>query len=204
MAGPGTSPPLRYIPLGKEQRPPSALPPAWQNARRVYGYLVKRGIAPRVIESFLRAGLLYEDSLHHNCVFVGRDKDGKAVFAAKRGTYDRPGEKGFKGDVAGSDKTVAFSLPCDLAADWVAVFEAPIDLMSFCTPHRGVACNAVALCGLSEGALDTYLRNHPHIRQIFLCLDADEPGQQAAEVLRQKYEKAGYQVSIRTPERGKD
>ena len=44
-----------------------------------------------MIREFIDSGLLYEDAKYHNCVFVGRDTGGKAVF------------------------------------------EAPIDLMSFCT-----------------------------------------------------------------------
>ncbi len=104
----------------------------------MFAYLQKRGIAPQVIRGFIEAGLLYEDSLHHNCVFVGREASGKPVFASKRGTYGLNGS-GFKGDVPGSNKDVAFRLPCDLALDHVAVFEAPIDLMSFCTLHRQVS-----------------------------------------------------------------
>ena len=42
---------------------PFALPPRHTDARRVCAYLKKRGIAPRVIRSFLDAGLLYEDCL---------------------------------------------------------------------------------------------------------------------------------------------
>ncbi len=127
----------------------------------------------------------------------------KSRFANKRGTYDLNGS-GFKGDVAGSDKSVAFPLPCDPALDWVAVFEAPIDLMSFCTLHPKVTSNAVALCGLYQGPLDTYLKDHPHLKNIILCLDADGPGREAAEKLTAEYEQRGYQVSVRTPELGKD
>lgn len=86
----------------------------------------------------------------------------------------------------------------------VLAFEAPIDLMSYCTLHRQVTSNAVALCGLREGALDTYLRENPQLRHIVLCLDADEPGQSAVERLRAKYEAAGYTVQSRRPPRGKD
>ena len=39
--------------------------------------------------------------------------------------------------------------------------------MSFCTLHRKVTSNAVALCGLYEGGLRTYLRDNPHIRGLF-------------------------------------
>ena len=133
----------------------------------MFAYLRKRGIASQVIRDFIQAGLLYEDAEHHNCVFVGRDGSGQPRFASKRGTFDLNGA-GFKGDVAGSDKDVAFRLPCNPALNWVAVFEAPIDLMSFCTLHREVRSNVIALCGLHSGALDTYLREHPHLRHIIL------------------------------------
>ena len=60
----------------------------------MFAYLQKRGIAPQVIRGFIEAGLLYEDSLHHNCVFVGREVSGKPVFASKRGTMGFCAEKG--------------------------------------------------------------------------------------------------------------
>ena len=94
--------------------------------------------------------------------------------------------------------------PCDPALDWVAVFEAPIDLMSFCTLHRQVRSNAVALCGLYQGPLDTYLRENPHLKRIVLCLDADGPGQETTEKFRAEYGQKGYDVSTRTPAQGKD
>lgn len=187
----------------KEERAPFMLPPASADHRRVFAYLRKRSIAPQVIRAFLNAGLLYEDALHHNCVFVGRDAEGVPRFANQRGTYDL-NEPGFKGDVSGSDKRIGFRLPSRPDLDWTLVFEAPIDLMSYLTLHRQVTSNAVALCGLYEGALDTYLRDNPAIRQIALCLDADGPGQTAAEQFQSKYEKLGYTVKIKKPPRGKD
>lgn len=151
----------------KEERIPFALPPANTNHRRVFTYLKKRGISPQVIRSFLDAGLLYEDAKYHNCVFVGRDVGGIPVFASRRGTYDLDGSS-FKRDVPGSDKRVAFRLPSRPDLDWVLVFEAPIDLMSYLTLHRQVTSNAVALCGVYGGALESYLKDYPHIRQIGL------------------------------------
>lgn len=197
------SPALRPRPPQQAEKPAFSLPIPHTDQRRVFAYLQKRGIAPQVIRGFVQAGLLYEDAEHHNCVFVGRDGSGKPVFASKRSTYDLDGP-GFKGDAVGSDKSVAFRLPCDPAQDWVAVFEAPIDLMSFCTLHRAVTSNAVALCGLYQGPLDTYLRENPHLKRIVLCLDADGPGQEAAEKFREEYARKGYAVSTRTPAQGKD
>ena len=190
-------------PVQKKEKPVFTLPIAHADQRRVFAYLQKRGIAPQVIRGFINSGLLYEDSLHHNCVFVGREVSGKPVFASKRGTYDLNGS-GFKGDVPGSNKDVAFRLPCDPALDHVAVFEAPIDLMSFCTLHRVITSNAVALCGLYQGPLDTYLRENPHLKRIVLCLDADGPGREATEKFQAEYAEKGYAVSTRTPAQGKD
>jgi hypothetical protein len=183
---------------------PFALPPANADDRRVTAYLSKkRCIAPQVIRDFIAAGLLYEEERYHNCVFVGKNGQGQAVYCAKRGTYDKNGAA-FRAGVPGSDKETGFRLPCGPQSMRVFVFEAPIDLMSYRTLHRGVKDSAVALCGLYEGPLDSYLRDYPQLRRVDLCLDADGPGQAAASRLKQKYEVQCYAVAIHTPPRGKD
>ena len=179
------------------------LPEKNAECRRVFAYLRKRGISSQVIQAFVKAGLLYEDAEHHNCVFIGRNRDGKAVFATKRGTYDLGG-RAFKGDVTGSDKNIAFRLPCNRKNDTVFVFEAPIDLMNYCTLHREANCNAIALCGLADNALKTYLAENPSLKHIVLCLDADEPGQNAALQMKKVYEAQGYTVTKIVPSCGKD
>lgn len=195
-------------PVHRKERPapepvPFVLPPANEDQRRVTAYLRKRGIAPPVIRGFVEAGLLYEEAGHHNCVFVGRNRENAPAFAAQRGTYDKDGAS-FRAGVPGSDKDIGFYLPADSDVDRVHVFEAPIDLMSFCTLHRDMTRNAVALCGLYEGPLDSYLRENPQIKYIFLCLDADGPGREAAERMKEKYAQQGYVVSYKPPPRGKD
>ena len=183
---------------------PFVLPIPNPNNHRVFAYLNQtRCIAPRVIQGFITAGLLYEEEKYHNCVFVGKDGGGKPVYAAKRGTYDKDG-KAFRAGVPGSDKEIGFRLPCDENDLRLFVFEAPIDLMSYCTLHQNVNRNAVALCGLYEGPVDSYLREHPHLRRIDLCLDADGPGRDAVKRLKEKYTGLGYIVSVHTPPRGKD
>ena len=155
-----------------------------------------------MIRQFMNSGLLYEDAIHHNCVFVGRDSIGQAKYAGLRGTYDRDG-KGFRGDVTGSDKNVGFSIPHDPRLDEVRVFEAPIDLMSYLTLHRHTS-NALALCGLYEGALKNYLQAHPKIRRIVLCLDADALGRETTRRLKEQYVEQGYAVTVEKPRSGKD
>ena len=63
------------------------MPPRNADDRRVFAYLRKRGIAAQVIRQFMNSGSLYEDAVHHNCVFVGRDHTGQAKYAGLRGTY---------------------------------------------------------------------------------------------------------------------
>jgi len=190
-------------PSASQEKKKFALPPPNADNRRVFAYLRKRGIAAQVIQGFMKAGLLYEDAEHHNCVFVGRNASGKPVFANKHGTYDKNGFS-FRGDVSNSDKAVAFRLPAQQTTDTVFVFEAPIDLMSYCTLHRTLTANAVALCGLSDNALASYLQDNPHLKRIVLCLDTDEPGQAAAKTITQKYGERGYTVFIDVPPNGKD
>ena len=84
------------------------------------------------------------------------------------------------------------------------MFEAPIDLMSFCTMHREITRNAVVLCCLYDGALETYLKENPSLKQIVLCLDADQPGQTATAHIKAKYEQKGYIVTVQQPPMGKD
>ena len=184
------------------QKQEFSLPPRNADDRRVFAYLRKRGIAAQVIRQFMNSGLLYEDAEHHNCVFVGKNSAGQAKYAGLRGTYDRDG-KGFRGDVTGSDKNVGFAIPHDPTSDQVRVFEAPIDLMSYLTLHRE-PINAIALCGLYDGALETYLKDHPSIKRITLCLDADAPGRAAAQQLKDKYSASGYAVTVEEPRSGKD
>lgn len=102
--------PVKTKPVTKQDKPPKefALPPRNADDRRVFAYLRKRGIAAQVIRQFMNSGSLYEDAVHHNCVFVGRDHTGQAKYAGLRGTYDRDG-KGFRGDVSGSDKDIGFA-----------------------------------------------------------------------------------------------
>ena len=188
----------------KEKEPAEfVLPKANENNKRVFSYLRKRGISYQVIQNLVDAGLLYEDKQYHNCVFVGKDAVDTPVFAYKRGTVDKDGV-GFKGDVECSDKTVAFRLPSDPEKDIVNVYESPIDLASHMTLRRDITSNAVALCCLHDGALETYLKENPQIKKIVLCLDADKWGREAAARMKEKYEAQGFTVYDPIPPKGKD
>ena len=91
----------------EEPAKPFALPPANKDMRRVFAYLIKhRGIARDVVAHFAKAGLLYEDAVYHNAVFVGTDTDGVPRHAHKRSANSYG--KAFRLNVEGSDPRYSF------------------------------------------------------------------------------------------------
>ena len=124
---PGYIPP----PSQPEQKKEFALPPAAENNRRVFAYLLKRGISRKVIEACVRAGILYESADYHNAVFVGKDEAGTARYAFLRGTYTKG--KPFKAEVSGSEKAYCFCLPPKGKTNRLAVYEAAIETLAHLT-----------------------------------------------------------------------
>lgn len=127
---------------------PFALPPAHTDMRRVYAYLMRqRNIDGRVVGAFAKAGLLYEDADHHNCVFVGKDEQGIARHAHKRSTNSFG--KSFRLNVDGSDPRYSFHHIG--TSGCLYVFEAPIDMLSYITlhPDNWQQHSYVACCGVS-------------------------------------------------------
>lgn len=139
-------------PKPEEPPKPFALPPAHTDMRRVYAYLMKqRHISREVVTHFARAGLLYEDTQYHNCVFVGMDEQGVPRHAHKRSTNSQG--KSFKANVEGSRPQYSFH---HVGRDSVLyVLEAPIDMLSFLTlyPDRWQEHSYVALCGTGGQAM---------------------------------------------------
>lgn len=175
------------------------LPEANHNMRRVYAYLIKqRHIVPAIISHFAHERTLYESCEFlgdppmeiHNAVFVGRDKDGTPRHAHKR-SLNTFGTS-YKGNMDGSDPACSF---CHIGtSDRLFVFEAPIDLLSFLTlhPEGWEAHSYVALCGVSEHAMLSRLRDNPHLRTVVLCLDNDVGGIDATDRLVDILRENGY------------
>ena len=164
------------------ERKPFSLPQRHANNTRVLAYLQSRGIAKPLILDCIGRGLLYESAKFHNCVFVGRDENGKARFASLRGTLG-----GFKCDAEGSDKRFGFLLPPrDPDSDAVAVFEAPIDCLSHQSLCEQGYLPAFDGWRLSLGctalpALSHFLEHHTGVTNCLVCTDDDEAGERAAD-----------------------
>ena len=165
---------------------------------RVIRYLNEdRGISKTTIQWFIDHGLLYESEPYHNAVFLGTDDKGNVKFASMRGTYDKGG-KSFKCDVEGNDKRYAFHVERE-GSQFIAVFEAAIDLMSYVDIYHDTGEHLLALGMVADNPLEQYLCDHKEIQGIRFCLDNDEPGRKAAMELAEKYMDAGYTVKIDGP-----
>lgn len=185
-------------------RKPFQLPPRHRDHFRVISYLLGRGINREVIDRCIEGGLLYESAQHHNAVFVGRDVQGKARFAALRGTRGN-----FKLDVPGSDKRHNFRIPAQSKeSGGIAVFEAPIDALSHVTLYPKMDCHRLSLGGTSALALVEFLERHPKVRRVVLCLDNDDAGHKAAERITERLRAdgrfAGVDIQTDFPPPGMD
>ena len=142
-------------------------------------YLTKvRGISEAIVNEFIEAGLIYEDAMHHNVVFVGRDENGIPRYAHCRGTAEK-----FVQDVSGSDKSYGFSYRG--TGTQLCVFEAPIDLLSFIClfKNKWKEFSYISLGGTAGKALDRFLAENKDIDQVWMCLDSDQPGIDASKRL---------------------
>lgn len=190
----------------KELTLPEAIKEKYTN---VYMYLTAtRKIASEVVVDCFKKKIVYQDT-RNNVVFVGYDENGVPKYASKRGTYTPKDGKAYKRDCVGSDKSYGFLMQGTLAHQ-VYVFEAPIDALSHATltleKSKGMGLadykeswkkyTRLALGGVSDVALERYIKTNPDLKEISFCLDNDEAGQKNANQYKEKYEKLGYKVNI--------
>lgn len=159
--------------------------------RRVFAYLTKsRGVDPKIISAFAKKALIYEDAIHHNAVFVGRDRDGTPRHAHSRSTQSVG--KTFRINEAGSRPQYSFHWLGQ--SDTLYVFEAPIDLLSYLSlhPEGWEDSSYVALCGLGEKPILWMLEQYPRLRTVKLGLDNDQAGRYAAQRITGILAERGY------------
>ena len=145
----------------------------------ILNYLTQeRKLSPSLVNFFIATGNIYEDSSHHNVVFVGRDADGHPRYASSRGINEK-----FRQDAAGAEK--AFGFAHRGTDKQLLVFEAPIDLLSFIElfPKNWQQHNYLSLGGVSGKALRQFLSERPDVERVFLCLDSDKAGEDACKRL---------------------
>lgn len=179
LIGSGTPVVSHYTASGsREQRKPVEkkpfrLPRGKRCATFAVSYLQRRGIHSDIIRRCMQLGLFYESRYNNEavCVFVGRDDAGTDRFACVRGIAGD-----LKKDISGSDKRFSFCYPPDQPGSrHLAVFEAPIDVLSHATLQKleGWQWNGyrLSLGGTSSVALVAFLERHPEITRVALYLD---------------------------------
>lgn len=185
-----------------KEKKPFALPAKNEDMRRVYAYLLKARFLDReVVNAFVRAGLLYEDSEYHNAVFVGVDENGIARHAHKRGTYS---DSGFKGNVDSSNPDYSFHYIGK--SNRLYVFEAPIDMLSYLSLHKEnwQEHSYVALCSTATYGAMHILKANPQIDTVITCLDHDSAGIEGNYRLKEEILRLGAYTVIAEQPRFKD
>lgn len=161
----------------EKENPVFELPPPAENYKRAFSYLHnQRGISSQTIQFMMDKKILYEEVLHHNLVFVGRNPEGEAKYAALRGTYTYGVQ--FRGEVFGSDKRYSIRL-VNPDCNKLFVFEAVIDMMSYMDLKQDFTSNMLSLGCASDRALEQFLKDYNHVKKIIFCLDNDEAGRKA-------------------------
>ncbi len=188
-----------------------SLPQPSRCATHAVSYLHGRGIDYDLIDYCIQTGRVYESQKYHNVVFVGRDLKGQPRYAALRGTVGD-----FKGEAPGSDKRYSFCIAENPSANSVHLFESAIDLLSYATllKMKGRDWRQDALLSLAGVfkqkkefviplALSQYLKDRPGTNTLYLHLDNDEVGREAAVgIMKGLGDK--YTVLDRPPPCGKD
>ena len=179
-------------PEEQEVEEPKVLEPPKKNdtMKRVYAYLMqKRHVSRDILSFFARKGTLYESVGHHNAVFAGVDKEGNIRHIHEKGTCSDG--RSFRLNGEGSDASYGFGHAGP--GNWLYVFEAPIDLLSFLTlyPENWQENSYIVLNGVSEHAMLQMLKDYPNLDTVVLCLDHDPAGIEAcgrlAEILTQNH-----------------
>lgn len=183
-------------PIEKEKKP-FELPPKNDNMRRAFAYLtITRGIDKDIVQAFADKKMIYESEKHHNVVFVGYDKNGVARHAHKRGTGQTSTYRG------NAESCIPeYSFHWTGTSRYLCLFEAPIDMLSFISMHKGnwKSHSYAASCSVSDRVLFQCMKDNPHIEKVYICFDNDEPGQSAAYRISRKLSEIGIQSEILVP-----
>lgn len=175
--------------MTKDSEDRFVLPEAYDNMRRIYGYLLnERKLDKDVLNVFVKKGLIYEESKYHGVVFVGRNKEGKEVHAQVRATQNR---SSYKCTCKGSDAN--FSFHYSGKSEKLFVFEAPIDMLAYISMNKQDWHNHsyVALCSISEKAAIQMLKDYRNIKEVYICLDNDYAGDMGALRVKSAIENEG-------------
>lgn len=177
----------RYEPIPEDiEKGEIILPTKNKENKRAWSYLTKtRGIDSEIVKKLIEQGYIYEND-KGGVVFISKDKENNVKFACVRSTS----HSSFKQDITNSNKEYGFKTVGK--SNKLFVFEAPIDLLSHATISKMQGRewqedNRISLGGVSDKALEQFLKDNQNITEIVLFLDNDETGLKNAQKIAQKY-----------------
>ncbi|MCR0507555.1 DUF3991 and toprim domain-containing protein [[Clostridium] innocuum] len=190
------------------------LPRRNDNEDIVINYLInERYIDKDIVNYCIENHLLYEDRNDHSVIFIGYDPHHLARYACKRAT-----DSDLKQDIYGSNKAYSFSI-VNQNSDKLHVFESVIDLLSYMTLQKRsgksyINDNYLSLSGatiigssVAEStvpiALETFIKNYPNIKNLYLHLDNDKAGKDTVLKIMYYYEEQ-FHISDEPPKKEKD
>ena len=111
--------------------PPVFPDPVFGPYKNLFAYLRNRGISSDTIQMLITEGILYQERIHNNIIFVNKERD----WAEIHGTYTY-GDKSFHGMVASCRRDGFWWFRSSVGARMAYVCEAAIDAISLYEIHR--------------------------------------------------------------------
>ncbi len=157
--------------------------------RNVRQYLINvRMLDEKIVDSLIKNDYLAEDKLK-NCVFKWKDSEGKIVGADRQGTVPINTNRGyFKQVVANSKEDGGFRVDVG-KANKIALFESPIDALSYYEMYRPTDIRLQSMSGLKDRtaatAIKDFLRDckekNIKVEGLILAVDNDKAGKEFTE-----------------------
>lgn len=154
--------------------------------KNVRQYLTnERMIDEKLVDSLIRNDYLAEDKLK-NCVFKWKDSEGKIVGADRQGTVRMDTNRGyFKQVVANSKEDGGFRVDVG-TPNKIALFESPIDAISYFEIHQPKNIRLQSMSGLKDRTATTAIKdlikdcreNNITVEKVIFAVDNDKAGQE--------------------------
>ncbi|MGL3067108.1 MULTISPECIES: DUF3991 and TOPRIM domain-containing protein [Planococcus] len=152
-------------------------------------YLInERKLDPKIVSALIRKDLLAEDKLK-NGIFKWRDSEGKIVGGDKQGTLKMDNKrKTFKQIMANSKQDGGFRVDIG-SPNKIAIFESPIDALSYFELKRPEHIRLLSMSGLKDQTATAGVRDlikdckerGAVVEQVIFAVDNDAAGQQFVE-----------------------
>lgn len=145
----------------------------------------ERKLDPKIVSALIRNDLLAEDQLK-NGIFKWRDSEGKLVGGDKQGTLKMDNKRGtFKQIMANSKPDGGFRVDIG-SPNKIAIFESPIDALSYFELKRPENIRLLSMSGLKDQSATAGIRDlikdckerGAVVEQVIFAVDNDAAGQQ--------------------------